>query len=435
MTARRTGITPRRALGAAALAGALTLTACAEESGSNGGQAGSGDAGQSGEGVEFGASKDDYAAAFEDIDPITLNTQTPGPQGSSTSKKFEEYFEAVEEWSGGKITFEIAYSNAIAPPTEIDNALQDGRLDVGLALPIYEPSEYPASSSINEISFIGRQTPLVGVLESHAWMLDVMMRTPEAQEEFESQGVHVLLPAFNSGHSHMVCTDERTDAEDFQGAQILSGGARQAAQIEALGATPVSIPYTEVYESLSRGVAQCTVSSMLGIALGGYADVANNVAVDPDTGFAITTGNIAINASVWESLPIEAQQLLFDRLDVFLQSTVANTWAAISEAVAAIDEAGGGFQPFGDDAKQTLQEANDGFLEELRGSLGVEDPDGFVDLALESSEKWHDIITGDLEYEDQDTYLDFADWYANEDVDLEPFATRVFEEVLLDHRP
>jgi TRAP-type C4-dicarboxylate transport system substrate-binding protein len=415
------------------LAGALTLTACAEEAGSNDGQAASG--GESGAGVEYGATMEDYQAAFEDIDPITLNTQTPGPAGSSTSKKFEEYFEAVEEWSGGKITWEIAYSNAIAPPTEIDNALQDGRLDVGLALPIYEPSEYPASSSINEISFIGRQTPVVGVMESHAWMLDVLMQTPEAQEEFESQGVHVLLPAFNSGHSHMVCTEARTALDDFDGAQILSGGARQAAQIEALGATPVSIPYTEVYESLSRGVAQCTVSSMLGIALGGYAEVANQVAVDPETGFAITTGNIAINAAVWEGLPIEAQQLLFDRLDVFLQSSVQNTWGAIAEAVTAIDEAGGGFQPFDADAKEALQEANDGFLEELRGSLGVDDPSAFVDLAEESSATWHDIVTGDLEYEDVDDYLEFADWYETEDVDLEPYAQRVFEEVLLDHRP
>jgi TRAP-type C4-dicarboxylate transport system substrate-binding protein len=433
MTARRTGIRTRRALGAAVLAGALTLTACAEEAGSNDGQAASG--GESGAGVEYGATMEDYQAAFEDIDPITLNTQTPGPAGSSTSKKFEEYFEAVEEWSGGKITWEIAYSNAIAPPTEIDNALQDGRLDVGLALPIYEPSEYPASSSINEISFIGRQTPVVGVMESHAWMLDVLMQTPEAQEEFESQGVHVLLPAFNSGHSHMVCTEARTALDDFDGAQILSGGARQAAQIEALGATPVSIPYTEVYESLSRGVAQCTVSSMLGIALGGYAEVANQVAVDPETGFAITTGNIAINAAVWEGLPIEAQQLLFDRLDVFLQSSVQNTWGAIAEAVTAIDEAGGGFQPFDADAKEALQEANDGFLEELRGSLGVDDPSAFVDLAEESSATWHDIVTGDLEYEDVDDYLEFADWYETEDVDLEPYAQRVFEEVLLDHRP
>jgi TRAP-type C4-dicarboxylate transport system substrate-binding protein len=434
MTARRTGIT-RRVLGAAALAGALTLTACAEDTSSdNGDDAGSGG---STEGVEYGASKDDYQAAFEDIDPITLHTQTPGPQGSSTSKKFEEYFEAVEDWSDGKITFDIAYSNAVAPPTEIDNALQDGRLDLGLALPIYEPSEYPASSSINEISFIGRQTPVVGVMESHAWMLDVMEQTPEMQDEFESKGVHVLLPAFNSGHSHMVCTEERTGLDDFNGAQILSGGSRQAKQIEALGGTPVSIPYTEVYESLSRGVAQCTVSSMLGIALGGYADVANKVAVDPDTGFAITTGNIAVNAGVWEDLPLEARQLLFDRLDVFLQSSVRNTWAAIAEAVSAIDEAGGGFKPFDDDAKEALQKANDGFLDDIRSSAGVEDPGAFVDLAEDSSDKWHGIVTDDLGYDDVDTYLDFVKWYEDEgkDIDLEPYASKVFEETLLDQRP
>ncbi len=415
----------RAAAVASVLVVPLSLTACAESEHS---------ASSGGEGVEFGASKEAYLKAFEDIEPIKLRSQTPAPKGSLTGARNEAYLAAVEEWSGGKITFEVGYSNAFAPPEESDDALNDGRLDVVNVMPVYEPSAYPANVALNDVSFIGRQTPLVGILSAHAWMLDANYDTPAMAEELKQAGVHALMP-FNSGHSYMICSDQRTGLSDFDGAQVLSGGTTQGHQIKALGATPLSIPYTEVFESLQRGIADCTVSSLLGVDLGGYAAVANNVTYGPDSGYAITTGILAVGENTWESLPLVAQQLLFDRTDVFLEASVAGTWGAMASAIDAIVKAGGSFAEYDADAGAKLAEKNNSLLNDLRASKALPDADAFVDSAAESSTAWLKTITEDLGYEDVASFEDFAEMIQNDPPDLSAYTEAVFAQVMLPHRP
>jgi hypothetical protein len=145
-------------LAAMVMAGAVALAGCAESQGSS--SSGGGD------GVAAGATKEQYQAAFQGVSPIKLRTQTPAPKGAATGLPLEKYYQAVTDWSGGKITWDIAYSNAVAPPAEIDNALVDGRLDFASVLPIYEPSEYPANAALIEGGVVSDQSAVNGVLSS-----------------------------------------------------------------------------------------------------------------------------------------------------------------------------------------------------------------------------------------------------------------------------
>ena len=89
------------------------LSACAGVPGSNGG---------GGDGVAYGASVDEFKKAFADVDPVKISTQSPAAKGSPVGKNYEDYYAAVEEWSDGKITFDISWANAVAPAVEIDDA-------------------------------------------------------------------------------------------------------------------------------------------------------------------------------------------------------------------------------------------------------------------------------------------------------------------------
>src|SRR5699024_8166926 len=141
------------------------------------------------EGVPFGASQAEYQAAFEDMEPITLHTQTAGPKGSGTSITMEDYVDKIEETSGGKITFEVEYANAIAEPADIDDALRDGRLDLGQVLPIYEPSDYPATNALIESGVLTQGSVVAGTLQSNAWPNEVALNTPEIMNEWDDAGL------------------------------------------------------------------------------------------------------------------------------------------------------------------------------------------------------------------------------------------------------
>lgn len=404
----------------------LGLAACAEEgaSGTGGG----------GAGVEFGASKADYRKAFEDISPITLHTQTPSPKGSPSGARNEDYYAAVEDWSGGKITFDVQYSSAVAAPEEQDDALNDGRLDISNVMPVYEPSEYPANGMVNDVSFLGTQKPVIGPMAAQAWMLELGYATPEVRDEYREHGVELILPSFNSGLNLVICPKAATEPADFSGKQVIAGGATQTKEIEALGSSPVSIPFTEVFESLERGVADCTGSTLLGADLGGYLPIAHQVSYSPDQGFAITTGTFGMSEATWSSLPLVARQLLFDRLDVYLESSVSGTFDAMAKAIASIEKEGGGFSTFGTETTDALAKANEGLLEKARGSDKIKDPGGFVDHATEASARWEKEVV-DLGYPATDSYDEFATWWKAGDVDLKPFVKALFEKIMLDERP
>jgi TRAP-type C4-dicarboxylate transport system substrate-binding protein len=413
----------RRAL---LLAGVLVLSACAEP--------GTTTQTSGGEGVEYGATKEEYQAALADIEPITINAQSPSPKGSLTGAKFEGYMEAVEDWSDGKITFEVAYSNAVAPPTEVDDALADGRLDLGSVLPAYEPQEYPAGAALSSATFAGDQGAYLGLLESNTWWLDVGYQTPQMFDELADNGVTLLFPAFNSGLITMMCAEPRRDVADFDGLQVIVGTEAQGRSVEKLGASPVSMAYPEIFESLQRGVADCTMNSLLVAELGGFIEVVPHVVVDSGAGFGSGAGAWAYSSEAWESYPLVVRQLLFDRLDAFMISNYESVWEVIDSAMAKIKAAGGEVSEYGDDARARIAAANEAMFEELRGNTALGDGNAWVDTVEASIEKWHGKIP-ELGFGDEVPYDDFPDWYEPGKVDLQPLVDATFEEILLPHRP
>ncbi|RLV51332.1 C4-dicarboxylate ABC transporter substrate-binding protein, partial [Aeromicrobium phragmitis] len=97
-------------------------------------------------------------------------------------------------------------------------------LDLGQVLPIYEPSEYPATAALIEGGFISDQSPVVGALQSNAWPNDVAFNTPEIMEEWDAHGLVPLVPVYNSGSNGLFCSQERNDLSSISGTAVGSGG-------------------------------------------------------------------------------------------------------------------------------------------------------------------------------------------------------------------
>jgi TRAP-type C4-dicarboxylate transport system substrate-binding protein len=414
-----------RLVAAVAIVG-IGASACA----ASGGVSGAG-----GEGIEVGATMEAYQAAFEDVDPIELHAQTPAPKDSASAAHIEQYMKSLEEWSGGKITFEIAYANAIAPATEIDDALRDGRLDLGLVLPQYEPKEYPVTDALAQANILSDQGPVAGALQGNTWPAAAYFASEEAQKEFDDAGMVTLVPAYHNGASVLFCKEPRTSLADLAGVTIAVDGAAQSEQVKALGASPVTIPYTEIFESLQRGVVDCVVNSTTVAQIGGFLPEAPYATVDSGAAFAATVGTMAISKSRWESLPLIAQQLLWDRLPVFLEANfVGKLWPNIATGVEQVTAERGTFAEFGDDARAALAKANDAILDEIRQSDSF-DGVKLLSLAEEEAATWRDHLAT-LGYSDDEVpWNGFTSWYDPNTLDLTDFVDLMYSEVYAENRP
>ncbi|MFI1462289.1 TRAP transporter substrate-binding protein DctP [Nocardia carnea] len=413
-------------VGALAAAGALVLAGCAESSlgGANGG----------GTSVAYGATKAEYQAAFADMDTILLHTQSPGAKGSVAGSFVEKYVDAVEDWSGGKLTFEVAYSDAIAKATEIDDAIGDGRLDMGQVLTVYEPKEFPASAALLDAGVLSDQGVVTGTMQSNAWPAEVAFSTPEIVAEFEDKGLHLMMPAYNAGVNALFCAEPTTGLGDFAGKSISVGSTVAGEQVSALGATSTSVAYTEAYEALQRGVIDCAMVSPSAAQIGGLIEVAPHTVIDPAAGLAVPTGNMVFNSDLWDNLPLAARQLLWDRLDVFLGASIEDKiWPVTANVVQEIEQFGGAVAPFAGDAGARLTEANDKIVDGIAENSAL-DGAAFATAVREKTRKWSDIIA-DLGYENDTDYNGFGEWFSPGKIDIDPYVQRVFEEVLLDRRP
>lgn len=418
-------------VGGAALAAAVLMTATA----CSGGGSATEVTNAGGESVEYGAEKSAYVDALADMEPVELAIQSTGPKGSATGRRFEAYAEAVEDWSGGKITFSFTYSNGMAPPNEVHEALADGRLDVGSVMPSLVPSELPAANLVNDLSYLGRQSPVDWMLQWHGVMLEMAGATDDVDREYEQHGMKLLLPAFGSGAYMNYCSEPGADLDDFDGRGVATQSKVQNAEVQALGMSPTSITYAEMYEGLQRGVIDCAVSTVTGAALGGYIESAPYVSYDPDAGLNAPGGSIAMSLARWNELPLAAQQLMIDRLDALMQANFEGAWENTKAAVESVLDNGGSFAELDADAESALRKVHEKVLADAASSDAVSDGQKLVDTALAAETDWAATID-ELGIDGLGTsYDDFPAWYDQGLPDLQPYFDALFAGAMGERRP
>ncbi|MFT4230700.1 MAG: hypothetical protein QM602_10460 [Microbacterium sp.] len=382
-----------------------------------------------GEGVSFGASMEEYQAALADMTPVTLKIQGAGPEGSLIQVGTQAWADAIEEWSDGRITFDWSYSSAAVPSvTELPTALADGRLDVVRILPYATPEVFPRLDELNTATMLDGNTPL-GTLQQTAWVTDVIYNSPEIQQELDDNGIHVLTMLPSASYGGIFCTQERSTLDELSSVLVSASGQALSQELSGIGMTPQSIAFTELFEALERHVVECAATVTTSVDTIGATDLVPHALMDTGVGLVGFSNLLAISTVSWDALPLAAQQLLVDRLDV-LYGTEAEGQASRSVGwVEQIRAAGGGIVSFDDEARERLLEVNDELLSEL-GAAGA-DVDGFVDAHT----RWEALLEELYPELVSPSFEDFLLDGAFEDVDFSPFTDAMFEEILLPHRP
>lgn len=417
----------KRTIGAMIAISGLLLAGCAQ-SGGNGGT--TGDAGES---LGWGSSKEDYIAAFEDVDPIEIVAQAPGSPESALGARDTLLWDAIEEWSGGKIQVDAQYNLALAPYIEIDDAMRDGRIDSAGPLPTFKPQQYPVSNEVANAAVIVSASPSTDVMVLLSLMNDLMYDTPTALAEFEENGLVPLVAHQAPGTTSLACTGPYSSLDDLAGRTLPSSNEGQTAAFDAWGANSVSLPFVEVFEGLQRGVVDCNPSNSLTNQSSGVVEIAPHLVAASGGSLAAGWGTMMFSKDTWDSLPVLAQQLIFDlHLSVYLPETVKAVWSATADIAELGAANGGGYILLEDDAQEALDEVNSEILDEVAAS-DVLDGAELVERATERNEFWVRTIE-ELGFESDVSYDDLADWTADHQ-DFTAWVEILYSEIWAEHRP
>lgn len=221
-------------------------------------------------------------------------------------KGYEKFKEGVEERTNGKVKVELYPAGILGGDEEI---LEQIALGAGICVN-------------TDAGRLGVWVPEIGILlcpylTDTVEEMQKLLKSSLAKEWFEKlrkeKGFVVLAFNWYAGARHFITKKPISKPEDLEGLKIRTPGAPVWQEtIRVLGATPVALPWTEVYTALQQGVidgAEAQHPATYGSKL---YEVAKYITL---TGH-IQLWNAPVVGEKWFSqLPPEYQQILFEEAE------------------------------------------------------------------------------------------------------------------------
>ena len=241
------------------------------------------------------------SAVAQDFKPMKLKVASNYPATSLFSRVQQHFFEQVTKKTDGKVTFEWFYGGVLLKASDVFPGISRGAVDIGFSVPAaFNPREYPISDIT--LPFV-TENPGAASMAFRDWY----KTSPAVQKEFQKNDVHMLL-ALPTSENVLWSMKKVTTAADLKGMRIrtLLGPAEV---LTSLGATAVTVPYTDAIDLLSRGgVDAISTTPFEQGVIDGLPNMVNYLspAARMGTFAAVVTG---INFDKWKSFSKPLQEV------------------------------------------------------------------------------------------------------------------------------
>ena len=178
---------------------------------------------------------------------ITLTAQSREDDNINITSKF--FKDLVEEYSGGRITFEEYWNGSLVAAADQLASIGEGISQVGNCVTLYTTSELPLSQIVNCIPFTSADPEVV--IPSFE---KLYRACPEIQAEYEAAGVKLLSVQMTPSYDIYTTKDDALTYDDIRGMKIAASGIYFSPYFEAAGATSVTMNITDAYNSLNSNV-------------------------------------------------------------------------------------------------------------------------------------------------------------------------------------
>jgi TRAP-type transport system periplasmic protein len=279
----------------------------------------------------------------------------------------EPWAQEVEQESDGALRITLYPSMQLgggAP--ELARQAQEGTVDMVFTLPGYTSAAFPRTQMFE----------LPGLAEDGLVATDMMWELIDAgllEEEYRDLKILALWAA-DDQNIYTRDTPIRS-VDDMSGRLLRTPSAGQAVQLERLGATPVSMPITELYPQLERGVIDGALAPYTTILDFRMHEVANYYTVTGPV-FGRSQFLIAMNQASFDNLAEEHQELIERTTGAEMSRRATETYLArADEGVEFVRDAGREIIEFDEEEQERVREQLrpliDEWIEEMEG-MGID---------------------------------------------------------------
>ncbi|MFC0560286.1 TRAP transporter substrate-binding protein [Halalkalibacter alkalisediminis] len=291
------------------------------------------------------------------------------------SMSMRPFSEEVAEATDGRINFQIYPGGALGSPAETFDNIVTGIMDAGWGLQGYNAGKWEVHS-VMQLPFLA---------EGDAAKLSVIAQKlhdtfPEIQAEYDD----VKLFWVHAADPYAIITSGKqvTSLEDLKGLRLRTPSVEGGKMIESWGATPVSMPAPEIYDSMQRGVIDGGVLPVAALADFNLYDVVDYVTIG---NFNTALFYVTMNKNSWSKVPAEDQAIIEEMIGEPMARTSGEAFDYQREqALNKAQEAGIEFIELDETELQRFREAAQGVTDEWLASMESKGIDGqtILDEAL-----------------------------------------------------
>jgi TRAP-type transport system periplasmic protein len=227
---------------------------------------------------------------------ISLKLANFFPPDNKISVVMDQWCKEVEKRTNGAVKVTQFPGGTLTPPAQTYISVTRGVTDIGLSFFSYTMGRFPLMEALDLP--LGYRSAYVATKLAN-----------EFYKKFKPKELDEVKVLFlTTSPPHMLFAKKPVkNLEDLKGLKIRSTGT-SAKVVAALGGVPVSMPMSEAYDALSKGVAQGIIGPyepMKGFRL---AEVVDN---STEYGSAYVNANyIVMNKDKWNSLPANIQKII-----------------------------------------------------------------------------------------------------------------------------
>lgn len=291
----------------------------------------------------------------------------------------KDFAEKIKERTDGRVEIDITFAGGLGKGEEVATLAGRGAIDMASVAPGYYPDQL--------LFWKAYQIPFV--FDDPVQAIDVLTRSyqefPVFKEELDKMNVRHLFHQPLGSYYLTGPSPDCASVASLEGKKIRSFGADVPKLHNAIGAVPVTVAPTEVYEALQRGTIDYSFLNAGNIeSLRLYEPGKNNCGpIMTITGHLIVIGN-----RTWNRLPADIQEIFLDQAAKSQQTYLDWVVAGDEEAVAAIEANGATFTPFPDEEMAKWQEATPDLLQAWAESLSARGLEAEAQAVADAWREW-----------------------------------------------
>lgn len=297
------------------------------------------------------------------------------PPQHQINTELSNWADAVRERSGGAADIEIFPAGQMGPPPRQYDLTRTGVADLSFVFTALNPGRFPLLDGFS-LPFLFANDEGNPVTTAEASFIATSLKDLTAGE---FQGTDLLYAVVTTSGGWFMRDKLIEKPADMQGLRVRPTSAAAAAQIKALGASPATIPPTELADAIAKGVVDGAIFNFEG----GRAFQLQQAVTKVST-LANSVGYfcLVINSDTLAGLPEEARQAIRETTGPDAARRVGGLYdsAEVSgrafmegEGVEVLDLRGDAANAF----RQALQPVADAQIAALKGA--GKDIDGLVD--------------------------------------------------------